>query len=814
MANIPITPGSGSASVAAETIGGISYQQIQVVGSGGNAIASVNSDGTLNVRISGSVATTGTAAANQSVSGTVGASIIGLTPVAVTNTPTVLASMVSVVPTNFDFQDRSGFTDGTTHAAAVGGVFNQTMASPSSGSFAVFRMSQGRGLHTVNVDINGSVQGTVAFPTAVSIVGAPPFIQSGTVISSISGGQVSVFQSGTWQTSVFGSVTAIQGTNPWIITSSIAGGIFPISGSVAATITNTNINVSGSVVAFLGNSTNASVITVGTAAANQSVSGTVGASIIGIPPVNITQLAGNSINQSGGSPIVLLASSNASVITAAQGSVAVAIVSGSISATFTPPANQSVSGTVTALQLAGSTLAVSGSFSPAGNQSVSGAVTAPAGSIMSISTGTNSGGADNNSTNQTMGLAAGGAAGGLLVYPAVFNGVNWDRLRGNSSVGGFVNLTGSASVPASSILVGVTANTNGSTLTTLGYTNTLLQITSGPGASITAQMNFEGTLDGTQYVPLQGYNLSNGSISSVTGSEGNWSFNTAGLQNMRVRVSNWTVGSITARVVPTPMDARPYAINAIQSGNSSSSVFQAGTWSVSVLTGVITSIATAGQVMGSVAALQATNPWNIAGSVAAFVVGSSSIITRFADSSILSVPVGSTITLIQANSVAGTYSEDTAHTSGDRGLLSLNVRNDTLASVTSNDGDYGALALGPAGEAIVANSPLTKWVSGTASMLGGTPVNGGSVTVIAAQGSSVFTYITGIQIANPSANNIWIKFEGATSSTLAFTMAPANGGSNIYFQNGIKTNANGGFTASVSGVASIYVSAQGFISKT
>lgn len=171
-------------------------------------------------------------------------------------------------------------------------------------------------------------------------------------------------------------------------------------------------------------------------------------------------------------------------------------------------------------------------------------------------------------------------------------------------------------------------------------------------------------------------------------------------------------------------------------------------------------------------------------------------------------------TFSQSPSIVGTFAEDAAHASGDKGVLSLNVRNDTLSSVTSADGDYGAIALGPAGEVVTANSPITKWISGTASMIGGTPVNGGSVMVIAAQGASVFTYITGIQIANPSANNVWLKFSGATDSVLGYTMAPANGGSNIVLPNAWKTNANGAFTASISAVGSVYLTVEGFISKT
>lgn len=191
---------------------------------------------------------------------------------------------------------------------------------------------------------------------------------------------------------------------------------------------------------------------------------------------------------------------------------------------------------------------------------------------------------------------------------------------------------------------------------------------------------------------------------------------------------------------------------------------------------------------------------------------SSSIIAINAGS-VIAIPSGSVITVLQAASIVGTYAEDAPAASGDKGFLVMGARNDTLASVTSNDGDYSSHVVGPAGELIAENAPLTKWVSGTASMLGGVPLTS-SVIVIAAQGASVFTYITGIQVANLGSASVLVGFYGATSSLIAYTMAPAGGGSNINIVNGIKTNANGAFSASVSGTASIFVSAQGFISKT
>lgn len=74
-----------------------------------------------------------------------------------------------------------------------------------------------------------------------------------------------------------------------------------------------------------------------------------------------------------GSVNAWLQSSAASVISVSQGSVATVIIGGSVAASFTPPANQSVSGTVQA-QLLSTNASVITVGSPVANQSVSGAV--------------------------------------------------------------------------------------------------------------------------------------------------------------------------------------------------------------------------------------------------------------------------------------------------------------------------------------------------------------------------------------------------------------------------------------------------------
>jgi len=191
----------------------------------------------------------------------VGASVIGLTPVAVTNIPSISgtvnvnpSSVLVLNPVSLLAVSQSGAPWANTNVGSV--------------------ITVGQGSIAVNI-----IAGSVAVATGNSSV---------QVLNPVS------------------LLSVTQGTDPWTVKSSLAGGIFPVSGSVAATITNTNVNVSGSVVAFLGNSTNASVITVGTAAANQSVSGTVQTDV--------------------------------------RASVAVVIIGGSILTSST--ANQSVSGTV------------------------------------------------------------------------------------------------------------------------------------------------------------------------------------------------------------------------------------------------------------------------------------------------------------------------------------------------------------------------------------------------------------------------------------------------------------------------------------
>lgn len=277
-------------------------------------------------------------------------------------------------------------------------------------------------------------------------------------------------------------------------------------------------------------------------------------------------------------------------------------------------------------------------------------------------------------------------------------------------------------------------------------------------------------------------------------------------------------GSITALQGTSPwiMNMPSPSIVAIQSGGSVTAVRTDNASVIAVLT------------LSSVAVLQGTNPWiinqpspsiiayQLAGSIMAVnntvTTGNSSVQVLGGVATIGSVVSlqGTTPWVIQ--SVVGTYSDNSAWTEGNSGIYMLGVRNDTMSSVSAADLRYTPLTVGPSGENITANAPLTKWVQGFSSTFGAA-----SIQVIAPQGASIFTYITGLQVANGSANNVYLTFTGGLggiSSVLGYTVAPANGGSNIVIPNAWKTGANSGFSASVSGISSIFLSAQGFISKT
>lgn len=569
------------------------------------------------------------------------------------------------------------------------------------------------------------------------------------------------------------SVVAFQGTVPWSVlgaTTNVGSIITVNQGSIATVI------IGGSVAVATGNSS----VQVLNFPVNQSVSGTVGASVIGTVPVVqsgtvISSISGNvSASLVGSSPVRV------------EGSVAVAIISGSIVASFTPPANQSVSGTVN--------IGTGGPISVLGTMSVLGTVPVTQSTTPWVITGSVQASltpAANQSISGTVQVDVRGSVATVIIGGSIAASFTPPA---NQSVSGTVQADIRGSVAVAIISGSVAVATGNSSVTLLTGTNMVGSIAAYQGAVPWAVAGSVAAFQaGTQITSL----VSTVPSSVIVGASifGQLPAGTAML------------GSVTAY-----QGAIPWTTN-VQSSVA-----------VAIISGSVALAGVANQsVSGNVGAIQ-TGTWNV--SVAGVIGGGGTVPikddTQFGDGVTTGIWAGAlrilnnagTYDRLRSSSVTGgllgSFLEDNAHTSGDVGTFMLGVRNDAMSSVTSASGDYSQVSTGPVGEQLVANSPITKWVQGTASMLGGTPVTGSLVPVIAAQGASVFTYITGLQIANASANNAWITLLGGTNSVIGFTTAPANGGSNIVFPNALKTSPNAIFSASISAVASVYVSAQGF----
>lgn len=214
-------------------------------------------------------------------------------------------------------------------------------------------------------------------------------------------------------------------------------------------------------------------------------------------------------------------------------------------------------------------------------------------------------------------------------------------------------------------------------------------------------------------------------------------------------------------------------------------------------------------VIGSVAALQGTNPWVSNGSVAVmsavphsvatlqgtnpWVIGNSSVMLTAGTNTIGSVAVlqgtptwvtglvstnASVLTVLQAASIVGTYAEDTAHADGQKGIFIMGVRNDTVASFVSADLDYSPHGTDSAGRTLIKPFAANQAsVYSHASVVNGG--DSGSVLVLAAAGTGLRNYVTDWAVANTGSVATLITFTEGGGSVLGRTIAPAGGGSNF-----------------------------------
>lgn len=150
----------------------------------------------------------------------------------------------------------------------------------------------------------------------------------------------------------------------------------------------------------------------------------------------------------------------------------------------------------------------------------------------------------------------------------------------------------------------------------------------------------------------------------------------------------------------------------------------------------------------SVATLQGTSPWLITGSVAAIVNNS-------------------------IGSIVGTYAEDAAHTTNDKGLFTLGVRNDAVASLVSADLEYIGTGLDSAGRVVI--KPFAPEESRFQFQ---TSVVSGSVTLIAPSVTGKRQYITDFWLVNSGSVATLITWKDGSTSILGYAVAPSGTGAN------------------------------------
>lgn len=278
-----------------------------------------------------------------SVTGTVAASIIGAVP-------------VTGFPTN---QSVSGTVN-------IGNSSVQVLNFPTNQSVSGTVNVGNSSVQVLNFPTNQSVSGTVHIDNFSSVLAYQAAGSILAVSGSFSAGNTSVMLLNGANT--IGSVTAIQGTNPWIITGSVQAAITPAANqSVSGAVDISNKpSVSGGEVGIF-TTTNTPVDD----ASNSGIRA----------PANA---AGNLVNQfvygryfngatwdrvRGSASIGAWVGTNSnSVITVAQGSVATVIIGGSVAVAtgnssvqvLNFPANQSVSGTINIGTIPGSVLSFQG----------------------------------------------------------------------------------------------------------------------------------------------------------------------------------------------------------------------------------------------------------------------------------------------------------------------------------------------------------------------------------------------------------------------------------------------------------------------
>lgn len=776
--------------------------------------------------VSGSVAATFTPPANQSVSGAITAPPGSVLTVATLagSTMAVLATQVTspwiVAPNNsslFSLQPAGSIL-------AVSGSF-----SPAGNQSVSGAVTAPAGSVMTVAALAGSiiaVSGAVTAPAGSimatnQVAGSVMAVAAGSVAAFIVGNASVITVSKDSSVISLQLAGSILATSATVLPGSVSGAVTAPPGSVmtVATLAGSIVAVAGTVTAPAG-----SIISVTTpAGSTMAVLATQVTSPWIVAPNNSSlyslQLAGSILATSA----TVLPGSVSGAITAPPGSV-MQVRTDIASVITTQPAGsimavsavQPAGSLLTAIQLAGSVMAVSGSFTPAANQSVSGAVTSPPGSVMSVTA----------------------PAGSTMAVLATQVTSPWIVAPNNSSmfavpVGSYVAVQMAGSIMATSATVlpgsvsGAVTAPPGSVMTVATLAGSIVAVSGtvvAPAGSVMTIATLAGSImavSATQATTPWVVAPNNTSI------VGTYQEETVGGPSIKGIALVWESNANTS-VMSTVSPTNPLRI----SGSVSGTVFAtapAGSIMTTVRpAGSITAVSgatttTAGSIIsatfpaGSIAAVSGattTTAGSIisaafpAGSVAGVRTDNASVIAIFQNSSILAVPVGSTIALLQAASIVGTYAEDVAHATADKGLFIMGVRNDAVSSVTTAERDYSPVATDDVGRLITV--PFAGQQACIISFVGSTV--SGSVMLVKASVVGSRSYITDFWIANTGSVAQLVTFQGGDTSVLAYTMAPAGGGSNAPgIAVPLRTTLSQDLAVRVTGTSSVvYITVKGY----
>lgn len=109
--------------------------------------------------------------------------------------------------------------------------------------------------------------------------------------------------------------------------------------------------------------------------------------------------------------------------------------------------------------------------------------------------------------------------------------------------------------------------------------------------------------------------------------------------------------------------------------------------------------------------------------------------------------------------------EDAAHTTGDTGVMFLGTRNDTLATQTNTDGDYGGVAISKTGMMLTSNAPRDLKTNQQTTITSSTT----ETTVLTAV-ASTFLDVYAVVVANTSSTACDVTFKDDTAGTTRFNV--------------------------------------------